>query len=118
MGKGELPSLLKAASKSCSDPEQEPKSNELPSPTWKLGETGGGDGLTHCLLVCAAVGFLAGAPCAPHLVAEPLRHLAPVPAAHQAGRIDLITAAGYGAEAYGQRQACRLAARSSAATAW
>jgi hypothetical protein len=83
--------------------ESHPEPYELASPAWKPIETADSDGLENCLLVLATVGFLTGAPGPPHLVAEPLWHLIPVAAAHQASRIDLITAAGYRAEAYRQR---------------
>jgi hypothetical protein len=79
----------------------------LPSPraNWRRqpgqpGETGGSNRLEHCLLVLAAVGLLAGAPGPPYLVAEPVWHLVPVAAAHQASLVDLITAARYWAETY------------------
>jgi hypothetical protein len=85
--------LVKARSGPCSGPEWKREPQDLASPAWLPSQAGSGYGLEYCLLVCAAVGFVTGAPGAPHLVAEPLWHLVPVAAAHQPGRIDLITAA-------------------------
>jgi hypothetical protein len=71
----------------------------MASPAGQPGETGSSDRPEHCLLVFAAGGFLTGAPGPPHLITEPLWHPVPVAAAHQAGRIDLITALRYRAQA-------------------
>jgi len=73
--------------------------DEVASPAGQPGETGGGDRVEHCLLVLAAVGFVARAPGSPYLVAEPLGHPVPVAAAHQASRVNLITAAWHRAPA-------------------
>jgi hypothetical protein len=76
---------------------------DLVSPDRQPGETGSGDRLEYCLLVRVAVGFVAGVPGAPNLVAEPLGHLVPVAAAHEPSWVGLITAVRYRATANTQR---------------
>jgi hypothetical protein len=66
------------------------------SPAWQPGEAASGDRVQHCLLVLAAGSSLSRVPGRPHPVPELLGHQVPVAAAHQAGAVDLIAAAGYG----------------------
>jgi DNA recombination-mediator protein A len=74
---------------------QEPEPDELASPACQPGEVAGGDRPERCPLAPAAGSFLAGAPGRPRPVPQLPGHHVPAAAAHQAGPVEPITAAGY-----------------------